>query len=146
MGVCLLKACARYLLFAAAFATVMYGDDITIPLDNGSIVVENPQFIRKGGSGSNVAGLTFTLTNNTSRAWMSIDLLFNIRYVCSGEAHQRSQAVKLGLGWTKDVPIKREYHDLVIPLMGQVDSCDTESVKVNLISATSLDNEIGRAH
>ena len=136
----MLKACARYLLFAAAFATVMYGDDITIPLDNGSIVVENPQFIRKGGSGSNVAGLTFTLTNNTSRAWMSIDLLFNIRYVCSGEAHQRSQAVKLGLGWTKDVPIKREYHDLVIPLMGQVDSCDTESVKVNLISATSLDN------
>lgn len=118
MGVCLLIPCVRYVILAVAFTAVMHGDDITIPLDGGTVVVENPQFIRKGGSGSNVAGLTFTLTNHTSSAWMSIDLLFNITYVCSGEAHQRSEAVKLGLGWTKDLPIKREYHDLVIPLMG----------------------------
>jgi tellurite resistance protein len=130
----------RYVILAAAFTAAMYGDDITIPLDGGTIVIENPQFIRKGGSGINVAGLTFTLTNHTSSAWMSIDLLFNITYVCSGEAHQRSEAVKVGLGWTKDAPIKKEYHDLVIPLMGEVDACKTESIKVTLTSATDLDN------
>ncbi len=63
---------------------------------------------------------------------MSIDLRFNITYVCSGEAHQRSEAVKVGLGWTKDAPIKKEYHDLVIPLMGEVDACETESIKASL--------------
>lgn len=136
----MLIPCVRYVILAAAFTTVMHGDDITIPLDGGSIVVENPQFIRKAGSGRNVAGLTFTLTNHTSSAWMSINLQFNITYVCSGEAHQRSEAVKVGLGWTKDAPIRKEYHDLVIPLMGEVDACETESIKATLISATSLNN------
>jgi uncharacterized tellurite resistance protein B-like protein len=140
MGVSLLKGRVRYLLLAPVFATVMYGDDITIPLDNGSIIVENPQFIRSNNFGGKVPGLTFTLTNHTHRAWVSIDLLFDITYSCMGEAHQRSQAVKLGLGWSKDAPIKREFHDLAISLAGQVDSCQTENIKVNLVSATSLDN------
>ena len=33
----------RYVFLAAAFTAVMYSGDITIPLDGGSIVVENPQ-------------------------------------------------------------------------------------------------------
>ena len=127
----------RYAIIALAFTTVMYADDITIPLDNGSIVVENPQFIRDNGFGRNVPELTFTLANHTSNAWMSIDLLFNIKYICNGEAHQRSQAVKTGLGWAKDAPIKRE---LAILLTGEVDACETESIKAMLMSATSLNN------
>jgi uncharacterized tellurite resistance protein B-like protein len=119
----------------------MYGDDITIPLAGGSIVVENPQFIRNGGSGRNVPGLTFTLANRTSSAWMSLDLVFDITYVCNGEAHQRTEKVRVGLGWAKDALIKREYHDLAIPLVGKVDGCATESIKATLVSATSLNNE-----
>jgi hypothetical protein len=33
----------RYVILAAAFTAVTYSGDITIPLDGGSIVVENPQ-------------------------------------------------------------------------------------------------------
>ena len=38
----------RYVALALAFSAVMYADDITIGLDDGSIVVENPKFIRNG--------------------------------------------------------------------------------------------------
>jgi uncharacterized tellurite resistance protein B-like protein len=120
----------------------MYGGDITISLDGGSIIAENPQFIRKDGSGRNVAGLKFTLTNHTGSAWMSLDLQFDITYVCSGEVHQRSETVKTGLGWTKDSPMKREYQGIVIPLIGEVDACETESIKASLISARKLDNSL----
>jgi uncharacterized tellurite resistance protein B-like protein len=137
MGVCVLIPHVRYVTIALAFTAVMYADDITIPLDNGSIVVENPKFIRDNGFGRNVPELTFTLANHTSNAWMSIDLLFNIKYICNGEAHQRSQAVKTGLGWAKDAPIKRE---LAILLTGEVDACETESIKAMLVAATSLNN------
>src|ERR1035441_2266792 len=43
MGVRLLMTWVRYVFLAAAFTAVMYSGDITIPLDGGSIVVENPQ-------------------------------------------------------------------------------------------------------
>lgn len=129
-----MKMCAplRCLLLAISFVAFMYADDITIPLDGGSIVVENAQFIReiRNSVSRNVAGLTFTLTNHTSSWWTSIDLRFDITYVCSGEVHRRSDTVKLALG-----PIKKEYHDLVISLMDKVDDCGGERIKATLISA-----------
>ena len=42
--------CVRYLILAAAFTAAMYGDDITISLDGGSIVVEDPQLEMSAGS------------------------------------------------------------------------------------------------
>lgn len=118
----------------------MYAAEITIPLGDGSIVVENPQFIRAGASGAKVAGLTFTLANHTSSAWMMIDLNFRIRYVCGGEARERVESVRLGLGWTKETPIKREYHEHAIPLMGEVENCETKNIEAALVSATDLNN------
>jgi hypothetical protein len=37
----------RFLIAAALFGAVMYGDDITLPLDNGNVLIR-AQFIRVG--------------------------------------------------------------------------------------------------
>ena len=126
------EACARSLILAATFTALAFGDEV-IPLGDGTIVIENAQFIR-----GNVAGLTFTLTNHTSSSWINIKLLFDITYVCGAETHQRSETVNLPLGWMKDLPMKKEHADLVVPLMGKVDGCKTQSIRTTLISAKSL--------
>src|ERR1039457_2936146 len=57
----------RYVMVAAAFAALMYGDDITLRLDDGSILIR-AQFIRVN-YGSYVPELAFSLKNQTSSSW-----------------------------------------------------------------------------
>ena len=51
----------RMMLFLiVVFAVVMYGDDITIPLDHGAIVIRNAHFIRVE-DGSYIPKLSFNI-------------------------------------------------------------------------------------
>lgn len=95
----------RYLILPALFGAEMYGaDEITIPIQDGSVVIR-PQFIR----GFEIGGL------------------------CNGEPRQWTVPATTSLGLAEDHPVVREYLDTVIPLVGRVDGCTTEIIKTSLV-------------
>lgn len=67
--------CVWYWLVVAAFAAVMHGDDITIPLDDGSIVIraefqETAELTYKVlYPDSQVYDLVYRIKNQTSSRW-----------------------------------------------------------------------------
>jgi hypothetical protein len=124
----------RVLAVTALFGAAMYGEDITIPLDDGNIVIR-AQFIRSNGYGSDVPELVANIKNQTSSPWRTLKLRFDIGGLCNGEPRQWTLPVDTSLGWSGELPFVREYTDTVISLVGKVDGCKTEIVKVSLILA-----------
>ena len=124
----------RFVIVAAAFTVVMYGDDITLPLDDGSILIR-AQFIRVNQYGSYVPELAFSLKNQTSSFWRTLKLQFDIGGICNGEPRQWTLPVVTSLGWAEDHQLVTEYTDTVIPLVGKVDGCKTEIIKASLLLA-----------
>jgi flagellar biosynthesis GTPase FlhF len=129
--------CVRYVIVAAAFAAIMYGDDITIPLDDGSIVIQDASFIRGGlaGTGTMAPVLSFRAVNKTSSPWNVVKLQFYMGGICNGEPRQWSHTVVMGLGWMKEKPLANDYTDTILPLVGEVNGCDTEIIKAELVLA-----------
>jgi hypothetical protein len=85
----------RVLAVAALFGAVLYGEDITIPLEGGSILIKDATFTRVAGSTS--SGLSFTIVNNTTAGWdLKLRLVFSSR--CDDhEASQSSRAFQVSL-------------------------------------------------
>ena len=130
----------RYVMVAAAFAAVMYGDDITLRLDDGSILIR-AQFIRVN-YGSYVPELAFSLKNQTSSSWRILKLHFDIGGLCNGEQRQWTIPVVTSLGWAEDHQLVKKYTDYVIPLVGKVDGCRTEIIKASLLLAENSKTRI----
>jgi hypothetical protein len=127
----------RLLLLAFFFGSVMHAvDDITIPLQDGSIVIR-PQFIRVSEFGSFVPELSFRIQNRTSCPWVTIKLQFDIGGLCNGEPRQWSIPAVTSLGWWEKGPFSNEYKNTVISLIGKVDGCATEIIRASLVSAES---------
>jgi hypothetical protein len=83
----------RLLLLAVLFATVVYCEDITIPLDDGSIVIR-AKFIRSGIVKKSFAPyLSYLITNQTSSSWKSIMLRFDMGGFCNGVVRQWSVSI-----------------------------------------------------
>lgn len=131
----------RYLILAAAFGAVMCADDITIPLDDGNILI-SAQFIRVDRYGDYIPELTARLSNQTSAPWQTLRLQFDISGVCDGNPHQWTVPVVTNLGWAKDHQVVKDYTDYVIPLAGKVDGCKTENIKVRLLFAENSNTRI----
>jgi hypothetical protein len=126
----------RPLILAVLFGTLLYaGDDITIPLHDGTIVLIDPQFIRVNEYGSYVPELSFRMRNQTSTWWRSINLQFEMGGFCKGEVRQWSRLVMTSLGWKLDEQFTKNYRDSSIPLVGKVDGCRTEIIKAVLVLA-----------
>jgi hypothetical protein len=91
----------RFLLLPALFAAVLYGDDITIPLDGGSILIQGARFIRESvaGDGSLVPESSFMVVNQTSSSWRVLKLQFDVGGICNGEPRRWSHSVVLAVGW-----------------------------------------------
>jgi hypothetical protein len=124
----------RCVIVLAAFAAVMFGEDINVPLERGSIIIVDPHFITEN-DGRFTPDLTFTIVNRTSGPWNTLKLQFDMGGLCSGEPRQWSRTVVMPLGWMQEQPLKRQYRDLIIPLVGKVDGCHTEIIKASLVLA-----------
>jgi hypothetical protein len=80
----------------------MYGadGDITIPLDDGSLVIQNAQLTMDNSAA--VPGLSFTLRNRTSSPWTKLKLQFEVDARCNGEERHWSRTEETFLGSVKD--------------------------------------------
>jgi len=123
----------RY-VFIAMFAALLYGDDITIPLEGGNIVIQ-PEFIRVNEVGIFVPELSFRLKNGTPYPWNTIKLKFDIGGLCKGEPRQWTVPAVTSLGWAEGHQLVKEYTDTVISLIGEVDGCKAEIIKASLVFA-----------
>ncbi len=127
----------RLLVAALLFGSVLVGEDITLPLDDGNILVR-AVFIRVNEFGAYVPELAIKIKNQTSSPWSSLNLQFDMGGVCNGEIRQWSRTVLVGgLGYYADEPVVKEINDLVVPLVGKVDGCKTEIIKAKLLYAES---------
>jgi hypothetical protein len=135
------------LILILASAAVAQGVDpptaITIPLEEGKLTIV-AQFIRVNKYGDYVPELSFGLTNETSSAWRTIRLQFDIGGICNGKTRQWSIPAVVGIAYTLDRPMMKTYADTVIPLVGKVDGCETEIIKASLVSAESSKVHIDR--
>ena len=73
----------RSLVVAALFGAAMYGDDVTLPLTDGTIVIQDAQLIGPTVK-SAVPEFSFLITNRTSSAWDVISLQFDVKGTCRG--------------------------------------------------------------
>jgi hypothetical protein len=126
----------------AAFTSIMYGQDITIPIEGGNIVIR-PQFIRVNQYNSYIPELSFQLKNETSYPWNTIKLQFEIGGFCNGEPRTWSIPAVTSLGYLDDHPIVKSYVDTVIPLVGKVDGCRAEVITAHLVLAENSKFKIG---
>ena len=125
MGVRLLIPCVHYVILAAAFTAVTYGDAITLPLDGGDVLI-SAQFIRVNEYGSYVPELILKLENQTSAPWRTLKVQFDIGGLCNGEPRHWTLPISTSLGWAEDRPFVKEQTDYVVPLVGKVDGCKAE--------------------
>lgn len=132
----------RYGLLATTFATLVYGGAITVPLDDGAMAILEAHFIRQNQYGSYVPELAFMLMNQTSSPWRTIKLQFDIAGLCKGEPRKWTLPVITSLGWAEDHQFVREYEDMLIPLVGNVDGCTTTIIKASLLLAESTHTRI----
>ena len=123
----------RSLILAASFRAVMYGDDITIPVDDGTILIQHAQFIRTFGTGYKIfiPELSFALTNKTSSEW-TLDIHFHIEGICGTKPQQWTQLVRTGLVGPHD---DQEYKEVLDVFTGRIDGCKTESITASLVQA-----------
>ena len=76
---------------AALFTGVMFAQtEITIPLEGGSILIENPQFLILNSLGATLPELSVKITNQTLSSWSIVKLRFDIGGICSDGARQWS--------------------------------------------------------
>ncbi len=131
----------RFLLVPAFLGTAACGDDITLPLDDGNLVIR-ADFIRQSEFGVSVPELTVRIKNQTSSPWITLKLQFEIGGFCNGDPRQWTVPVTTSIGWAEDHDVTKEYSDTVIPLFGKVDGCKTEIIKARLLSAENFAKRI----
>jgi hypothetical protein len=128
------NVCIWCLILLAVFgATMIGGDDITVPFEGGSIVVR-PQFIR-----GNVPELSFRIENHTSHPWWTMVLQFDISGVCNGEPKHWLLSAETSLGWSEDHYVANAYKEIVGSLRDKVDGCHTEVIKASVERADNAD-------
>jgi hypothetical protein len=136
----------RFLIVATLFGAAVYGDDLTLPLDGGNIVIR-AQFIQQNKFGSYLPELVLQITNQTSSPRRTLKLQIDVGGFCNGEPRQWTVPVATSLGWAQDHQLVKEYKDYVIPLVGKVDGCRAEIIKAKLLLAesftTRIDGETG---
>jgi hypothetical protein len=126
----------QFLIVAALFGAVAYGEDITLPLDDGNLVL-SVWFIQLNEAGNYWPRLAVQIQNNTSSPWKTLKLKLDICGLCNLKARQWTLPVSTGVG----VGAIKEYHDTLLSLVGEVDGCKTEIVKAQLLFAESLNGQ-----
>jgi hypothetical protein len=136
----------RFFLLVVMSAAAVKGavKDITIPLDNGTLVLHNPSF--RGSDNFAPTGkqllLSFVLENHTSSSWNNIDLEFRMGGFCNGESREWSYVFHGGFLVSGTSPAKMQVQETVGPLPGKNMECDAEIIKARLIFGMLCDNPL----
>src|SRR4051794_14834489 len=101
----------RPFVFGVAFASLLCGDDITIPLDGGKFVIHDARFIRQDQDGKILPELSLRIENQSGVAWWTIELQFRIKGRCNDEPRQWSILAKTSLGWSDDHVVGNVYRE-----------------------------------
>src|ERR1017187_7073777 len=83
----------RHIIGFLVFVLFAYGqsEDITIPMNGGgNIVIHDPHFISVDQFNTYEPTLTFSLVNNATVPWTTLDVFFDIGGFCKDELHQWS--------------------------------------------------------
>jgi hypothetical protein len=139
-----------YLILAASFWVAAYGEDITLPLEDGSILIQNPQLQMDRYAVAEPA-LSFTLRNRTSTPWTKLKLQFEIDARCNVGHRHWSRTEETFLGWMGDPAVQnvnlseegkekvsltvRAYSGRMLFPQGRVDGCRVETIKATLVGA-----------
>ena len=127
--------CACCLIVATAFAAIMYGDDISIPLEVGKILIQDAHFIRPDLDGKSIPELSFRIENHTPLPWWTIELQFQITGRCNREPRHWSVPATTSLGGDEDHVVGNVYRETDNSLEGKVDGCRTEAISAILVKA-----------
>jgi hypothetical protein len=148
----MLRAFLSYAILAAALLRAVYGagDDITIPLEGGSVVVQNIRMTTAPYAGT--PWLAFTLRNRTSLPWQRVVLQFEVDGHCKGEPKHWSATASTFLGSVEDDVVARNAdvseeakekialalrdisNQRLLP-SDRVEGCVTDKVQTTLVSA-----------
>jgi hypothetical protein len=124
----------------ALFGPVMCANDITIPLEDGKIVIRDAHFIRVE-EGSYIPKLSFKLQNRTSSTWWEVKLHFDITGLCNGTPRHWSVEFSTSVVGGSD-EILGPYSEIYDSLVGEVDGCHTEIIKATLGLAYNGDRRV----
>jgi hypothetical protein len=122
----------RYAIVAVVFTVSVYGGDITLPLDDGSIVIRDAQFVLdKTDLGiRQVRTLSYTLVNQTSSAWRTLKLQFEIKADCNVEPHEMTVLLYVPSGgdWALDNSATKSYTQSVGRFFSNFTFCRTVEI------------------
>lgn len=138
----------RVLAVAALFGAAMYGEDITIPLEGGNILVKNDSYSRY----DSLLDLTryqwqFTIVNNTSDGW-DLKLQLDGSAQCDGQTVFLNRIIKISLrqGASSKVAEGREQQvhgkdgGCVISKFGaSLLTAENKDLRLNLVSRERID-------
>lgn len=132
-------------------------DEITIPLEGGSIVLRDMDLIQRGIVGQHLfPELQFTVINQTSDRWDKLILNFTIKGSCNGEPREWSENVSLSLDWMASGPLPSHRSQLLYSLQDKMDGCladnfaaklllaQNSKVRIDLVTNERLDYEEAR--
>jgi len=134
--------------------------DITIPLDDGIILIQNARLTWDGYV--NVPGLSFTLRNRTSSPWDKLRIAFEVDARCNGEQEHWSRTEETFLGWMGDPSVQnvslseagkekvsltvREFSRVMLFPQGKVAGCEPETIRATLLEAQNSKVRIGAGY
>lgn len=103
----------RVVILAALFGAAIYGDDITVPIGDGNVLIRDAKFIQVFKSGDPMANLSITLINQTSSSWDTLKMQLDVGGFCNGEPRQWTILINTSLGWdaNRQVLNRKTYED-----------------------------------
>jgi hypothetical protein len=125
---------------SALWAGQYTAPDIVIPIvtrytiGGGEIVISGARFIEPVIAGVFAPKLSFVLVNKTNGPLKSIKLRFEVGGFCNGQPTQWSDE----LSTSADPEASRTVSDTIIPLVGEVDHCETVLIRATLLSADNF--------
>jgi hypothetical protein len=139
--------CSRLLLLSAIPAASLFGAvrDVTIPLENGSVVIRDARFWgsdKPYHSTDKQLLLSFVLENRTSFSLNNVDLEFKMGGFCNGEPREWSYVSHGGYVTSGSSPTRRQFQEAVGPLPGKNMECNAEIIKVRLVFAVVCVNPL----
>ena len=130
------------IIMAMTFAPTLFAADITIPLEDGSLVLKDIRFLAPIGFGDTPfysPGLAFTLVNQTKQAWMKLDLRLTIAGTCASGPVQWTRDITTSVGYMNYIAATTKYSERFEDLSEKVAGCTASAFQAKLISAENFD-------
>lgn len=126
-------------LGALILPCIMAAVEITIPLNDGKLVISEVQLIGPSRTKA-VPELSFVITNHTSESWESITLQFDAEGDCefASIAREWTAEVRLSLNHSTEAPYSTSYRRSIPSLLGEMNGCTVKDIKATLLFADNV--------